>query len=143
MLLLQDAGQLRVNGLVFAGNVHVAVMNQDEAVVLVAGRRRQLQDEQKDSLHPDVQGNIQAFLRRDSSLPHRADVHGLAAACRFDHGLQALGCAEQNPGLVQVVLLFRLQSRLQVLLLSALQELQLLNSWRQNADGRFRNNTKL
>lgn len=60
----------------------------------------------------------------------RADVHRFAAARGLDHGLEALGGAKENLGLLQVVLLLRLQSCFQVLLLPALQEVQLLNHWR-------------
>lgn len=60
---------------------------------------------------------------------HRADVHSFPAARRLDHGVEALGGAEENLGLLHVVLLLGLQRRLHVLLLPTLQELQLLNRW--------------
>lgn len=64
-------------------------------------------------------------------LSDRADVHRLAAASRLDHGVEAFGGAEELLGLLHVALLLGLQSRLHVLLLSALQEFQLLKSCRK------------
>lgn len=61
---------------------------------------------------------------------HRADVHGFAATCCLNHGVKALGGAEEDLGLLDVVFLLRLQSCLHVLLFPGLQELQLLHCWR-------------
>lgn len=61
---------------------------------------------------------------------HRTDVHGFAATCCLNHGVEALGGAEEDLGLLDVVFLLRLQSRLHVLLFPGLQELQLLRCWR-------------
>lgn len=60
------------------------------------------------------------------SAPHLAGVHRLAAARRLHHGVQTLGGAEVTLGQFNVVLLLGLQSRLHVLFLPVLQELQLL-----------------
>lgn len=66
-------------------------------------------------------------MRADAAqCAHLAGVHGLAAARRLHHGVEALGGAEVTLGQLQLVLLLGLQSRFQVLLLPVLQELQLL-----------------
>lgn len=65
---------------------------------------------------------------------HAADVHGAAAAYSFNDGVQTFGGAEQSLGLLDVVLLLGLQSCFHVLLLPALQEFQLLHSWRPKED---------
>lgn len=80
------------------------------------------------------------FFTAGSNL---ADVHGLAAAGRLDHGFEALGGAEELLGLIHVVPLFSLQSRLHVLLPAALQEVQLLNGCRINKTERKSNSNSL
>lgn len=71
---------------------------------------------------------------KKSSGAHCADVHGSAAVDSLDHGVQTFGGAEQSLGLLDVVLLLGLQSCFDVLLLPALQEFQLLHSWRPKED---------
>lgn len=118
MLLLEYLGQVRVNLLCFLGQLHVAVMDQDEVLVLVTRGRRHLGG--RGTLRVRRPGDGCA-RRAAAPRAHLAAVHGLPAARRLHQGVQALGGAEVSLGQLQVLLLLGLQSRSQVLLLPALQ----------------------
>lgn len=128
ILLLEYLGQVRVNLLCFLRQLHVAVMNKDEVLVLVTRGRRHLQERgTRRAGDRCAASQISPSVRADAAqCAHLAGVHGLAAARRLHHGVEALGGAEVTLGQLQLVLLLGLQSRFQVLLLPVLQELQLL-----------------